>query len=85
MDKTKLGAVEGRFADLIWANEPMTTAALVALAKQELDWRSGAGRPRLHHAGGADGPQGRGCGESAAGGDHPPEPEEDGEVTCISL
>ena len=39
MDKTKLGAVEGRFADLIWANEPMTTAALVALAKQELDWK----------------------------------------------
>ena len=39
MDKTKLGAVESRFADLIWANAPMTTAALVALAKQELDWK----------------------------------------------
>mgnify|MGYP003296657488 FL=1 len=39
MDKTKLGAVEGRFADLIWANEPMTTAALVALAKERLDWK----------------------------------------------
>ena len=28
---TKLGTVEGRFADLIWANAPMTTA--------ELDWK----------------------------------------------
>ena len=34
MDKTKLGAVEGRFADLIWASAPVTTAALVALAKE---------------------------------------------------
>ena len=39
MDKTTLGAVEGRFADLIWANAPVTTAALVALAKEELDWK----------------------------------------------
>lgn len=39
MDKTKLGAVESRFADLIWANAPMTTAALVALAKDKLDWK----------------------------------------------
>ena len=39
MDKTKLGAVEGRFADLIWASAPVTTAALVALAKKELDWK----------------------------------------------
>ena len=38
MDKTKLGAVEGRFADLIWASAPATTAALVALAKEELEW-----------------------------------------------
>ena len=39
MDKTKLGTVEGRFADLIWANAPMTTAELVALAKAGLDWK----------------------------------------------
>ena len=39
MDKTKLGAVEGRFADLIWACAPLTTAALVPLAKNELDWK----------------------------------------------
>ena len=36
---TKLGTVEGRFADLIWANAPMTTAELVALPKAELDWK----------------------------------------------
>ncbi len=36
---TKLGAVEGRFADLIWANAPMTTAQLIKLAQQELDWK----------------------------------------------
>ena len=39
MDKTKLGAVEGRFADLIWANAPVTTAALVTLAGDALDWK----------------------------------------------
>ena len=39
MDKTKLGAVESRFAELIWANAPMTTAALVVLAKEKLDWK----------------------------------------------
>ena len=39
MDQTKLGAVERRFAELIWANAPMTTAALVALAKEQLDWK----------------------------------------------
>ncbi len=39
MDKTKLGTVEGRFADLIWVNAPVSTAALVALAKEELDWK----------------------------------------------
>lgn len=40
----------------------------------------GAGGAGLFHARGADGPQGRGCGESAVGGDHPPEPEKNGEV-----
>ena len=39
MDKTKLGTVEGRFADLIWANAPTTTAELVALANAGLDWK----------------------------------------------
>lgn len=39
MDHTKLGAVEGRFADLIWENAPMTTTALIALAKNALEWK----------------------------------------------
>ena len=39
MDKTTLGAVESRFADLIWSNAPMTTAQLIALAKEALDWK----------------------------------------------
>ena len=39
MDHTKLGTVEGRFADLIWENAPMTTTALIALAKNALEWK----------------------------------------------
>ena len=39
MDKTKLGTVEGRFADLVWANAPVSSAALVALAREHLDWK----------------------------------------------
>ena len=39
MEYTKLGAVEGRFADLIWENAPMTTARLVVLARETLDWK----------------------------------------------
>lgn len=39
MEKTKLGAVESRFADLIWANVPVATAVLVKLAKERLDWK----------------------------------------------
>ena len=39
MDKTTLGAVESRFADLIWSNAPVTTAQLIALAKEALDWK----------------------------------------------
>ena len=39
MDKRKLGPVESRFADLIWANAPVTSAALVALAAEALQWK----------------------------------------------
>lgn len=39
MDKTKLGAVESRFADLIWETAPTTTTALIALAKDKLEWK----------------------------------------------
>lgn len=40
MNDFKLGAVESRFADLIWQNEPIASTALVKLAEQELSWKS---------------------------------------------
>ena len=39
MEKAKLGAVESRFADLIWENAPMSTTALILLAKAQLEWK----------------------------------------------
>lgn len=35
---TRLGLVESRFADLVWANAPMTTRELINLCKKELNW-----------------------------------------------
>ncbi|MCD7765541.1 MAG: BlaI/MecI/CopY family transcriptional regulator [Lachnospiraceae bacterium] len=34
-----LGAVEARFADLIWENEPIGSGELVKLCSQELNWK----------------------------------------------
>ena len=39
MDDLKLGAVETRFAELIWANEPLPSGALVKLCETELHWK----------------------------------------------
>lgn len=39
MGDIRLGAVETRFAELIWAHEPLTTADLVRLCAQELQWK----------------------------------------------
>ena len=39
MKEWKLGAVESRFADLIWQGEPMTSAELVRQAEQALGWK----------------------------------------------
>lgn len=39
MGDMKLGAVESRFADLIWQNEPLPSGVLVKLAEQELRWK----------------------------------------------
>jgi len=39
MEEKKLGAVEARFADLIWDNEPINSTALVRLCAKELDWK----------------------------------------------
>lgn len=35
----KLGTVESRFADLVWANAPISTGELVKLCARELDWK----------------------------------------------
>lgn len=35
----KLGAVEARFAELIWANETLSSNRLAKLAEQELSWK----------------------------------------------
>lgn len=39
MEEKKLGAVEARFADLIWENAPINSTALVRLCARELDWK----------------------------------------------
>ena len=39
MESWKLGVVEAHFADLVWANAPLSTKELVALCKRELDWQ----------------------------------------------
>jgi len=39
MSDYKLGAVESRFADIIWAREPLTTGELVRLCEEELHWK----------------------------------------------
>ncbi len=39
MSEYRLGAVEARFANIIWENEPLTSAELVKLCEQELTWK----------------------------------------------
>ncbi len=39
MSGFKLGMVEARFADIVWANEPLTTKELVSLCEKELNWK----------------------------------------------
>lgn len=39
MSEMKLGAVEARFADIIWNNEPLKPGDLVKLAEAELSWK----------------------------------------------
>ena len=39
MSEYKLGAVEARFADMIWAQEPVNSGELAKLAQQELTWK----------------------------------------------
>ena len=39
MEDLRLGVVEGRFADIIWSNEPIPSGELVKLCEKELDWK----------------------------------------------
>lgn len=39
MDNMKLGVVEARFAELIWANQPIPSGELVQLCQTELNWK----------------------------------------------
>lgn len=35
-----MGALESRFADLIWSHEPMASRDLIRMAEKELNWKS---------------------------------------------
>ena len=39
MKEYRLGALESRFADIVWQNEPMTTKELCAACESELNWK----------------------------------------------
>lgn len=39
MKEIKLGTVESRFADIVWANAPLSTKELVTLCETQLNWK----------------------------------------------
>ncbi len=39
MEEFRLGMVEAHFADIVWANQPMTTKELVRICEEELKWK----------------------------------------------
>lgn len=39
MEELRLGAVESHFADIIWANEPVSSGELVKICEKELEWK----------------------------------------------
>lgn len=39
MEELRLGAVEARFADIVWLNAPLSTKELVPLCEKELNWK----------------------------------------------
>ena len=39
MEDYRLGTVESKFADIIWANAPLPSRELVRLCQQELNWK----------------------------------------------
>ena len=43
MSELKLGAVESRFADIIWQHEPITSTELAKRSEAELSWKNQQG------------------------------------------
>ena len=39
MQDLRLGIIEAKFADIIWANEPLSSGELVKKCAEELDWK----------------------------------------------
>ncbi|MBQ2972195.1 MAG: BlaI/MecI/CopY family transcriptional regulator [Ruminococcus sp.] len=39
MKNYTLGALESRFADIVWENAPLTTAELVKMSEKEFSWK----------------------------------------------
>ena len=39
MEDYTLGAVESRFADIVWAHAPLSTGELIRLCEQQLGWK----------------------------------------------
>ena len=39
MMELELGAVQERFADIVWANEPLGSGELVKICEKELNWK----------------------------------------------
>lgn len=39
MAEIQMGVIESKFADMIWANEPVTSSVLVKMGEAELNWK----------------------------------------------
>lgn len=39
MNEVRLGAIESRFADIVWERAPLTTAELIKLCEAEFGWK----------------------------------------------
>lgn len=48
MENRKLGAVESRFADMIWTHQPVPSGELVRLCAQQLGWKKSTTYTVLH-------------------------------------
>ena len=51
MAEIQLGAVEARFADIIWEREPVTSGELIKLAADKLAWKRTTTHTVLHRRG----------------------------------